>query len=76
MLLNCPIIFPTSVFFDGIMQKTTQGGINMENENRMVRTESKANRKGYMQLAPGGEKLLAAVSAAGWIAFLVKFAII
>ena len=38
--------------------------------------KSSAGTSGYMHLAPGGERILAVLSIAGWITFLLKVAVI
>lgn len=32
--------------------------------------------KGCLALAPGGEKLIAAMSVIGWLTFIIKFAVV
>ena len=71
--VNCPNNFPTKTFFDVILQKTTWGGITMTDKNIMTKT---ADRKGYLLLAPTGERLIAAMSVVSWLVFIIKFAVV
>ena len=53
------------------------------NDKRLTQTPDNQNSckaaagiSGYMHLAPGGERIMALLSMAGWITFLLKFAVI
>jgi hypothetical protein len=48
----------------------------MEPTNEMLRRNTLARKKGCMHLAPGGEMIMALVSAVGWLVFLFEFAIV
>ena len=45
----------------------------MTDKNIMTKT---ADRKGYLLLAPGGERLIAAMSVVSWLVFIIKFAVV
>lgn len=50
---------------------------NNENVANGVNRVTAARRtKGCLALAPGGEKLVAAVSVIGWLTFIIKFAVV
>lgn len=48
----------------------------MNNTNSTTRTGTVRAKKGYLGLAPGGQKLFAVMSAIGWLTFLIKFAVV
>ena len=65
------------------MQKNDKGADKYMNDKKLTQTPDNRNSckaaagiSGYMHLAPGGERIMAVLSIAGWITFLLKFAII
>ena len=63
--------------------KNDKGEDKFMNDNNFTQTakipqgcKSSAGTSGYMHLAPGGERIMALLSIAGWITFLLKFAVI
>lgn len=42
----------------------------------MTKINTNTRQKGYLQLAPSGERLIAAASVISWMVFVLKFAVI
>lgn len=60
-------------------KKDETGGLMMNDPITMKNTRSnnaQRSNSGYMHLAPRGQKLMALLSAAGWLTVLFKIAII
>jgi hypothetical protein len=49
---------------------------NSSGECDSRRTAAARRTKGCLAPAPGGEKLVAAVSVIGWLTFIIKFAVV
>lgn len=77
-MIYCTKNFPTNVYFDAIMQKAIKREVNILNNsnNHFNKNLNVQDQKGYMLLAPTGERMFTVLSVLGWLIFLFKFAII